>query len=49
MLLASRGGAEEARRAHNPKVVRSNRTPATNFEARKLLKGFYPFGGFQFY
>ena len=27
--MIMRGGAVEARRAHNPKVVRSNRTPAT--------------------
>ncbi len=33
--LISRGGAAEARRAHNPKVVGSNPTPATNAKARR--------------
>jgi hypothetical protein len=31
-LEATRGGAVEARRAHNPKVVGSNPTPATDAE-----------------
>src|SRR5262249_7889220 len=30
-ILAPRGGAAAARRAHNPKVVGSNPTPATSF------------------
>ncbi len=30
----TRGGAVVARRAHNPKVVGSNPTPATNFKAK---------------
>ncbi len=29
--IVARGGAVEARRAHNPKVVGSNPTPATNW------------------
>ena len=29
--LSTRGGAVAARRAHNPKAVGSNPTPATNF------------------
>ena len=31
--VVTRGGAEVARRAHNPKVVGSNPTPATNFSS----------------
>ncbi len=36
-----RGGAVEARRAHNPKVVGSNPTPATNPVSVGLLR--YPY------
>ena len=32
--ITARGGAVAARRAHNPKVVGSNPTPATNFVAK---------------
>src|SRR5262249_37325331 len=32
-ILAVRGGAAAARRAHNPKVVGSNPTPATTFDS----------------
>jgi hypothetical protein len=37
-----------ARRAHNPKVVGSNPTPATNFEAKKPSKSFGNRGLFYF-
>jgi hypothetical protein len=36
-LIATRDGAVVARRAHNPKVVGSNPTPATNQGQRKRL------------
>ena len=35
-----------ARRAHNPKVVGSNPTPATNPEAKKALDLYKYFEGF---
>ncbi len=34
-----RGGAEEARRAHNPEVVGSNPTPATIFRKPMARRG----------
>ena len=41
-LSRTRGGAVAARRAHNPKVVGSNPTPATNFQlqipSKSILK-----------
>ena len=36
----SRGGAVAARRAHNPKVVGSNPTPATNIRSKKQTPDF---------
>jgi hypothetical protein len=45
-VVLSRGGAVAARRAHNPKVVGSNPTPATKFKANKKPPNFKYFGGF---
>jgi hypothetical protein len=42
-----RGGAEAARRAHNPKVGGSNPPPATNFKPqtyRSAVFGYYEEG-----
>ncbi len=36
IMIATRGGAVAARRAHNPKVVGSNPTPATNSNNKAL-------------
>ena len=42
-LSRTRGGAVAARRAHNPKVVGSNPTPATNFQLQIPTKSTLKF------
>ncbi len=41
IIIITRGGAVEARQAHNLEVVRSNRTPATNPLSQTLQKVFH--------
>jgi hypothetical protein len=43
LSLSSRGGAVVARRAHNPKVVGSNPTPATKKDKRQAIYVSLPF------
>ncbi len=52
MVLLTRGGAVAARRAHNPKVVGSNPTPATKKskkrEHRLIFCAFFVYQAFDF-
>ncbi len=43
-MVTTRGGAVAARRAHNPKVVGSNPTPATNRYKSPLKRADFLFG-----